>query len=53
MLLYAALNSFDDVYENIFLSLLNIDWELPYVAGILLIGIVLSFIVNCSIKQVT
>jgi len=51
MLLHAALNSFDDVYENIFPSLLNIDWELPYVAGILLIGIALSFIVNRSIKQ--
>ena len=51
MLLHAALNSFDDIYENIFPSLLNIDWELPYVAGILLIGIALSFIVNRSIKQ--
>ena len=53
MLLHAALNSFDDVYENIFPSLVNIDWELPYVAGILLIGIALSFIVNRSIKQAT
>jgi len=46
MLLHAALNSFDDVYENIFPSLLNIDWELPYVAGVLLIGIVLAFTMN-------
>lgn len=53
MLLHAALNSFDDVYENIFPFLVNIDWELPYVAGILLIGIALSFIVNRSIKQAT
>ena len=53
MLLHAALNSFDDVYESIFPSLVNIDWELPYVAGILLIGIALSFIVNRPIKQAT
>jgi len=46
MLLHAALNSFDDVYENIFPSLVSIDWELPYVVGILLIGIGLAFIVN-------
>jgi len=46
MLLHAALNSFDDVYENIFPLLLNIDWELPYVAGILLIGIALSLFIN-------
>jgi len=46
MLLHAALNSFDDVYEHIFPALINIDWELPYVAGILLIGIVLAFIIN-------
>jgi len=48
MLLHAALNSFDDVYENIFPALVNIDWELPYVAGILIIGIVLAFFVNRS-----
>jgi len=46
MLLHAALNSFDDVSENIFPALRTTDWELPYVAGILLIGIVLAFIVN-------
>lgn len=46
MLLHAALNSFDDVYENIFPSLANIDWELPYIAGILLLGIVFAFTLN-------
>lgn len=46
MLLHAALNSFDDVYENIFPSLVNIDWELPYIAGILLIGIAFAFILK-------
>jgi membrane protease YdiL (CAAX protease family) len=48
ILLHAALNSFDDVYEYIFPALTEIDWELPYVAGILLIGIVLAFAVNRS-----
>jgi len=48
MLLHAALNSFDDVYELIFPALTEIDWELPYVAGILLIGIILAFRVNRS-----
>lgn len=42
MLLHAALNSFDDVLENIFPSLVEMDWELPYVAGILIVGIVLA-----------
>lgn len=46
MLLHAALNSFDDVYENIFPPLLNIDWELPYVAGILLLGIAIAFVIK-------
>ena len=46
MLVHAAINSFDDVYENIFPSLLTIDWELPYIAGILLIGIAFAFILN-------
>ena len=46
MLLHAVLNSFDDVYENIFPSLLSIDWEVPYVAGVLLIGIALAFALN-------
>jgi membrane protease YdiL (CAAX protease family) len=46
MLLHAALNSFDDVYENIFPSLVNIDWELPYIAGILLLGIVFAFVLK-------
>ena len=51
MLLHAALNSFDDVYENIFPSLLNIDWELPYIAAILLTGIAMTFILNRSRKK--
>ena len=51
MLLHAALNSFDDVYENIFPSLLNIDWELLYIAGVLLAGIVFAFVLNRSSKQ--
>lgn len=51
MLLHAALNSFDDVYENIFPALVNVDWELPYVAGILLLGILLAFFVNKSIEK--
>ena len=46
MLLHAALNSFDDVYENLFPSLLNIDWELPYIAGILLLGIAFAFMLK-------
>lgn len=46
MLLHAALNSFDDVYENIFPALINMNWELPYVAMILLIGIAFTFIIN-------
>ena len=46
MLLHAALNSFDDVYENIFPSLVNIDWELPYIAGILLLGIIFTFVLK-------
>lgn len=46
MLLHAALNSFDDVYENIFPSLVNIGWELPYIAGILLLGIVFAFVLK-------
>jgi len=50
MLLHAALNSFDDVYENIFPALINIDWELPYIAGILLLGIVFAFILKRSAK---
>jgi len=46
MLLHAALNSFDDVYENIFPALVNIDWELPYIAGILLLGTVFAFVLK-------
>jgi membrane protease YdiL (CAAX protease family) len=46
MLLHAALNSFDDVYENIFPALVNIDWELPYIVSILLLGIVFAFVLN-------
>jgi len=52
MLLHAAMNSFDDVYENIFPKLIDINWELPYIAGVLLIGIVLAFTLNrFAIKQ--
>ena len=51
MLLHAALNSFDDVYENIFPSLVNIDWELPYTAGILLLGIIFAFTLNRKHKN--
>jgi membrane protease YdiL (CAAX protease family) len=51
MLLHAALNSFDDVYENIFPSLVNIDWELPYIAVILLLGIAFAFILNRHRKK--
>jgi membrane protease YdiL (CAAX protease family) len=51
MLLHAALNSFDDVYENIFPSLVNMDWELPYIAGILLLGIVFAFTLNRSANK--
>jgi membrane protease YdiL (CAAX protease family) len=46
LLLHAALNSFDDVYENIFPKLVDMNWELPYIAGILLIGIALAFTLN-------
>jgi hypothetical protein len=41
-----------DSYENIFPSLLNIDWELPYIAGILLIGIAFAFILNRNKQNV-
>ena len=51
MLLHAALNSFDDVYENIFPVLVDLDWELPYIAAILLLGIAFSFIVNKTKKN--
>jgi len=52
MLLHAAINSFDDVYENIFPKLIDINWELPYIAGALLIGIVLALTLNWfAIKQ--
>jgi len=44
MLLHAALNSFDDVYETIFPALLNQDWELPYVAALLLLGLATAFV---------
>lgn len=50
MLLHAALNSFDDVYENIFPALVSIDWELPYIAGILLLGIAFAFRLNRRYK---
>ena len=50
MLLHAALNSFDDVFENIFPSLLSIDWELPYIASVLLAGIVFVFVLNRTRK---
>lgn len=44
MLFHAAINSFDDVYETIFSTLTQKDWELPYLLGILTIGILLSFV---------
>jgi membrane protease YdiL (CAAX protease family) len=46
MLLHASLNSFDDVYETIFPALVKLDWELPYIAGILLLGIAFAFTLN-------
>lgn len=46
MLLHAAINSFDDIYETIFPGLLNQEWELPYLAGILLIGSILGVILT-------
>lgn len=51
MLLHAALNSFDDVYENIFPHLLGIDWELPYIAGILLLGLTFSLYLHKKGKR--
>jgi hypothetical protein len=48
MLLHASLNSFDDVYENIFPKLVDMNWELPYIAGVLLLGIVFAIILNRS-----
>lgn len=50
MLLHAALNSFDDVYENIFPTLIKIDWELPYIAGVLILGLVFSFVLKRAKK---
>lgn len=46
MLLHAALNSFDDVYEHIFPALLDLDWELPYIAGILLMGLTFALVLK-------
>lgn len=46
MFLHAAMNSFDDVFETIFPKLLELDWELPYVASILIIGTVVAFFIN-------
>jgi len=46
MLMHAAINSFDDVYENIFPVLLEQDWELLYIGLILLSGIILAFFIN-------
>jgi uncharacterized protein len=40
MLLHAALNSFDDVLEFIFPQLARIDWELPYIGAVLILGAV-------------
>ena len=51
MLLHASLNSFDDVYENTLPTLVNLDWELPYVAGILLIGLILGTVVDAACCQ--
>jgi len=46
MLLHASLNSFDDVYEHIFPTLLDLDWEIPYIAGILLLGLIFAFVLS-------
>ena len=51
MLLHASLNSFDDVYENIFPKLVDMNWELPYIAGVLLLGIVFAIILNRSANK--
>ena len=51
MLLHAALNSFDDVYENIFPKLVDMNWELPYIASVLLLGIVFAIILNRSANK--
>lgn len=48
MLLHAALNSFDDVYETIFPTLIKLDWELPYIAGVLILGLVFTFVLKRS-----
>ena len=40
MLLHAALNSFDDVLELILPRLAGMDWELPYVGAVLILGAV-------------
>ena len=48
MLFHASLNSFDDVYEHIFPTLLDLDWELPYIAGILVFGLIFSFVLKCK-----
>ncbi len=51
MLLHAALNSFDDVYETIFPALLDMDWELPYIAGVLLLGLIFTFVLKRKSTQ--
>ena len=51
MLFHAALNSFDDVYENIFPHLIEIDWELPYVVGILLLGLASSLYLHKKVER--
>ena len=51
MLFHAALNSFDDVYETIFPVLLEMDWELPYIAGILLFGLIFTFVLKRKATQ--
>ena len=46
MLLHAALNSFDDIYENIFPKLVDMNWELPYIASVLLLGSGFAFVLK-------
>ena len=50
MLLHAALNSFDDVYETVFPALIKLDWELPYIAGVLILGLGFSFVLKRNKK---
>ena len=51
MLFHAALNSLDDICETIFPSLLDMDWELPYIAGVLLAGLIFTFVLKRKSTQ--